>query len=567
MEGNQNFGNIIFRSEDDNYQREQFERFQQRGVTSTRYPDSTCLQQLGLLQGIEWMLRLADLTFLCTHNQPTYPSLTLEFLSSYAYNTPTGEDEFLTGTATFRMFNTEYSLSQNQLSTMLQFPIEGQVYPRIPPNLNWNTIAAFDLFRKISGVDANNWEELLVSNIHNPTIRYFIRILQNTGFGRPNNNKVNAKELFFLECVFEPNAKVNAASFLFHHIRTLCARGRQPFVIGGLITTIALGLNLGDRIQTLESLPPLFMDISYCRSSRLIKNRVGGKYYLMVNNQAVPSVVLPNIALTDVTNPNRHLYDLNAPEATEPSHTNPSADKFEEMEQGDNAPAQQSVPLNPSDTAAGPSSRRRRRRRPATNDDIMDAIDGGQGPQENSASGGDDLIPEDTDHRWGQAKSQLPTIGDIPTILGDMWLDINKIFRRRTLLGILSRNDVKIHGEQPPNRYTSIKHYLLTAEETSLLKGERTICSAGEGNNTSSSKSLNTGRYLRLGGDTNYQARIGQPYWGWTASDHTEDKLLVLPEEMSWMRETETNPSSTRAMAGMKREISLSPTALGKLPA
>ncbi|KAI5432053.1 hypothetical protein KIW84_035983 [Lathyrus oleraceus] len=225
------------------------------------------------------------------------------------------------------MFNTEYSLSQNQLSTMLQFPIEGQVYPRIPPNLNWNTVAAFDLFRKISGVDAKNWEELLISHIHNPTIRYFIRILQNTVFGRPNNSKVNAKELFFLECVFEPNAKVNAASFLFHHIRTLYARGRQPFVIGGLNTTIALGLNLGDRLQTLESLPPLFMDISYCRSSRLIKNRVGGKYYLMVNNQAVPSVVLPNIALTDVTNPNRHLYDLNAPEATEPSHTNPSRSK------------------------------------------------------------------------------------------------------------------------------------------------------------------------------------------------------------------------------------------------
>ena len=109
MAGNQNFENIIFRSNDENYQREQFEHFQQRGVVSTRYPDFTCLHQLGLLQGIEWMLRQADLTFLCTHNQPTYPSLTLEFLSSYAYTTPAGEDEFLTGTATFRMFHTESS--------------------------------------------------------------------------------------------------------------------------------------------------------------------------------------------------------------------------------------------------------------------------------------------------------------------------------------------------------------------------------------------------------------------------------------------------------------------------
>ena len=378
MAGNQNFGNIIFRSEDENYQREQFERFQQRGVVSTRYPDLTCLQQLGLLQGIEWMLHLANLTFLCTHNQPTYPSLTLEFLSSYDYTTPAGEDEFLTGTATFRMFNTEYSLTQNQLSTMLQFPIEGQVHPRIPPNSNWNTIGVFGLFKKITGIDTYNWEELLLSHIHNPTIWYFIRILQNTVFGRPNNSKVNSKELFFLQCVFEPDTQVNAASFLFHHIRTLCARGRQPFIIGGLITSIALGLNLGDKLQTLESLPPLSMDISYCRSSRLIKNRVGGGYYLMVNNQAVPSVVLPNTTLTDVTNPNRHLYDLSAPETTEPSQTNQQTDEFEEMEQGDHPPTQPSVPLNPSSNAAGPSSQRRRRRRPATNDDIMDAIDGMQ---------------------------------------------------------------------------------------------------------------------------------------------------------------------------------------------
>ena len=95
----------------------------------------------------------------------------------------------------------------------------------------------------------------------------------------------------------------------------------------------------------------------------------------MVNNQEVPSVVLPNIALTDVTNPDRFIYDLNAPEATEPTQANPAPNEFEEMEQGDQGLEQQSAPLNPSDNATGPSSRRRRRRRPATNDDIMDAID------------------------------------------------------------------------------------------------------------------------------------------------------------------------------------------------
>jgi len=323
---------------------------------------------------VQWLLRLSDLTFLCTQNHPTYPSLTLEFLSSYSYTTPTGEDEYLTGVAKFRMFNTEYALSQEQLSAMLRFPEGDHVHPRIPPNSDWNTVA-FKLFGKISGVVTTNWDALLASHIHNPTIRYFIRILQNTIFGRANNSKVNAKELFFLHCIFSADTKVNTASFLLHHIRTLCARGSQPFVIGGLITTIALGLNLGDRLQNLQSLPPLFMDISYCRSCRLIKNRVGGNYYLMVNNQEIPSVVLPNIALTDVTNPNTFIYDLNAPESTMPTQANPPPDEFDEMEQGDKGPEQHSVPHNPSDNVAGPSSRRRRRRRPATNDDIMDAIE------------------------------------------------------------------------------------------------------------------------------------------------------------------------------------------------
>ncbi|KAI5385620.1 hypothetical protein KIW84_072285 [Lathyrus oleraceus] len=217
MAGNQNFGNIIFRSGDDNYQQEQFERFQQRGVAPTRYPDLTCLQQLGLHQGIEWMLRRADLTFLCTHNQPTYPSLTLEFLSSYDYTTPAGEGEFLTGTAP--------SLLSLQ-----------------PPDQKQSR-------------------------------------------------------------------------------RRLLSDGEQP---------------------------------------------------------SCPKCCATHTTLTDVTNPNRHLYDLSAPETTDPSQTNQQTDEFEEMEQGDHPPTQPSVPLNPSSNAAGPSSQRRRRRRPATNDDIMDAIDGMQ---------------------------------------------------------------------------------------------------------------------------------------------------------------------------------------------
>jgi hypothetical protein len=119
------------------------------------------------------------------------------------------------------MFNTEYSLSQEQLSAMLHFPVGDQVHPRIPPNSQWH-INAFDLFGKISGVETNNWDALLASHIHNPTIRYFIRILQNTIFGRPNNSKVNAKELFFLHCVFAMDTKVNGFFLISPYPHPMC---------------------------------------------------------------------------------------------------------------------------------------------------------------------------------------------------------------------------------------------------------------------------------------------------------------------------------------------------------
>lgn len=102
-----------------------------------------------------------------------------------------------------------------------------------------------------------------------------------------------------------------------HHIETLFTRGNQPFVIGGLVTSIALGLNLGDRIENMQLLPPLFMDIDNCRSTRLIKNRRDGKFYLMVKNRKVPSVVLPNIRLTNVRILSTHLYNLDSPEQSE----------------------------------------------------------------------------------------------------------------------------------------------------------------------------------------------------------------------------------------------------------
>lgn len=134
----------------------------------------------------------SNLQFLCSQNHPTYPSLTLEFLSSYSYDTPSDENMFLTGVAKFRLFNTEYALSHQQLSNMLQFPQGDRVLLRAPTSEEWNA-NAFNLWQCISGETATNWDDLYASHVHNPAVRYFFRILQHTIFGRSNNHKVNSK--------------------------------------------------------------------------------------------------------------------------------------------------------------------------------------------------------------------------------------------------------------------------------------------------------------------------------------------------------------------------------------
>jgi hypothetical protein len=114
--------NIVFREgEADERQRDNYLRFYQRSVQATRYVDNACLTELGLSEGVEWMLNNSSLTQLCTNLQPTYKALTLEFLSSFSYITPHGVTQFLTGAATFRMFGTEYSINQTQIERISGF--------------------------------------------------------------------------------------------------------------------------------------------------------------------------------------------------------------------------------------------------------------------------------------------------------------------------------------------------------------------------------------------------------------------------------------------------------------
>lgn len=61
------------------------------------------------------------------------------------------------------------------------------------------------------------------------------------------------------------------------------------------------------------------MDIDSCRVQRLIKARRDGKYYFMVGNREIRSIILPYHTRLDVCNKNNWLYDLIAPEPGHPA--------------------------------------------------------------------------------------------------------------------------------------------------------------------------------------------------------------------------------------------------------
>lgn len=290
-------------------------------------------------------MNTSGLKQLCNNPQPTYEALTLEFLSSLSYITPPGATQFLTRADAFRMFGTEYSLNQTQIARILGFRHGDGVHCCIPNG--WSEIE-FGMWHSLTNVNVTSLDALNATYIHNPAIRYFHRVLGHTVFGRVNNHKVNSKELFFLHCVFTPVA-FNATPFLLAKIQATCMRGNTEFCFGGIITSIALGLNLGDRLANLPALPTEFLNIDYCHSSHLIKIRDDGRYHPGVRNKIVHYIIMPNRNRIDPYNMANWIFNLNAPEPNKEDPNDNGADEVEEE-------LDRQVPQPPPEHAAETSS-------------------------------------------------------------------------------------------------------------------------------------------------------------------------------------------------------------------
>jgi hypothetical protein len=216
------------------------------------------------------------------------------------------------------MFNREYQFDFNQLAELFRFSHGDNVACEVPQTEQW--LHAFSPFwRIITTKTTNSYEGNTTTSIHNPALRYVRQVLACTIFCCANSSKVNSKEFFYLFAILNQQ-KINHVPFMFAHMRTIANVKRGAITLGGLITTLTCIIGLEDRIQNLESLPPEFIDLDMAKSMHLVKERYDDRFYLMINNQVFPSIILPDPNKMDICNHANLCYEDPTVPSQAPTH-------------------------------------------------------------------------------------------------------------------------------------------------------------------------------------------------------------------------------------------------------
>lgn len=337
-------------------QRKIIQRLQSREILSTRYVDDNCLYALGIYHSVFNLLDFLGLHNIFINQEPTYERLTTEFLSSLIY-TVSPNTASTVGTVIFRLFGIEYEFSTDDLAGLLGIPHREGAICEAPLDAEWSA-EVFTFWQRLSSSSINSFEGILASTIHNPAIRVFRLLLACTIFGRESPNKVNARELLFLQgCLTRTH--INPVPFMLAHM-TLFTNKTGPIVFGGLVTSIARALGLNDEIATLEPLPPRTINLKFLKEMKLCRARREGGYELMVHGVAIPSVALPCSRRTDVRDERNWTYDLNAPRVLGPLPPNipdgEAHDTDDEYDRREQSPIPHMSPHRPSQSHTAPSS-------------------------------------------------------------------------------------------------------------------------------------------------------------------------------------------------------------------
>lgn len=103
---------------------------------------------------------------------------------------------------------------------------------------------------------------------------------------------MNKRELFFIYCAFQP-CQVNVATFMLAHLRMVSRASSGTIVVGDLITSIVIALDLEVELNPFPTvLSSFILDIIACHSQYIIRAKSSDIYTLMIAHHEITSIVL-----------------------------------------------------------------------------------------------------------------------------------------------------------------------------------------------------------------------------------------------------------------------------------
>lgn len=181
----------------------------------------------------------------------TYRHLTLEFLSSLAYEPYIGRG-FKRVRINFRLFGNEYTFNHKDFANLLGFQCGLDVMHELLVG-DFMKVELDKFWSDIPGGGGLDPSIQLSNCIHNLAFRYFQIILTHTFFGKSETDEhVSAEEISMLFCTTQ-SRPIASGNFLIDNLNLTVRSSEGPIHVGGTVTRIAYSLGLFRKLSHLTS--------------------------------------------------------------------------------------------------------------------------------------------------------------------------------------------------------------------------------------------------------------------------------------------------------------------------
>ncbi|KMT11607.1 hypothetical protein BVRB_5g109210 [Beta vulgaris subsp. vulgaris] len=219
-----------------------YEKLFKRGVLATKYCDIDALTTLHIENDVHWLFNNIGLGNFLMTKTPACTRATLEFLSSlkvHIFPHPSSG----TSSITFRLFNNDHTWTLEMLNDALGLRGGGA---RVTPQ-QWS---ATPLWQIISGESNYDSSSSSIKSTRHPALRYILKVLSNTIFGRQEGSKVRQDELFMLHHMLYATP-IDTGAFLIHQLQRVANNVNVggKIVQGGFITRIAVYLGYAEQLK------------------------------------------------------------------------------------------------------------------------------------------------------------------------------------------------------------------------------------------------------------------------------------------------------------------------------